>query len=90
MRERFRGAENNRFPSPPRKGLPARVWATFPGGWGRAVAGGDGCLLVCIYILSLTPEPLFLVKKLTRAPLPSLTLAKASSTFFAKLAVDEL
>ena len=28
--------------------------------------------------LSLPPEPLFFVKKLTRAPLPSLTLAKAS------------
>ena len=40
--------------------------------------------------LSLPPEPRKNNKKLTRAPLPSLTLAKASSTFFAKLAVDEL
>ena len=40
--------------------------------------------------LSLPPEPRKNNKKLTRAPLPSLTLAKASSTFFAKLAVDQL
>ena len=46
-------------------------------------------IYICIYSLSpRSPEKNN--KKLTRAPLPSLTLAKASSTFFAKLAVDQL